>query len=125
MNSFAVTLPMPPSVNQMFATDFKTKRRFSTADYRKWRARVKDHILDSWKAQGSPSFDRHLQLTIHIGLNYQSDISNRLKAIEDALCEAIPGFPNDRYIDRIEIERVQDVRGARVLVTQHIQADAA
>lgn len=116
MNFFAVTLPMPPSVNNMFATF--NGRRIISREYKAWRAVVGGVILQAWTQQGRPKFERHLALTVHIGLGYRGDISNRLKAIEDALGESIPGFPDDRYIERIEIERVTGIDGARVMVQQ-------
>ncbi|MDH7638941.1 RusA family crossover junction endodeoxyribonuclease [Sphingomonas oryzagri] len=116
MNSFACTLPMPPSVNNMFAT--YNGRRIISREYKAWRLLAGKKIGEAWLSQGQPTFDRHLSLTIHIGLNYKGDISNRIKGIEDALGESIPGFPDDRYIERIEIERVREIEGARILVQQ-------
>jgi hypothetical protein len=118
VNVFAVSLPMPPSANNMFATDFKTKRRFITRDYAEWKKAAAFVLSNGWKAQGQPSFTAHLALTIHLGLNYRGDISGRVKAIEDLLVQTIPGFPDDRWIDRIEIERVPGISGARILVQQ-------
>lgn len=118
MNCFAFSVPMPPSSNAMFATDFKTKRRFITKDYAAWRRSAAGAVNEAWKKQGSPKFERGLSLTIHLGLNYQSDIDNRIKPLLDLLDKSIPDFPNDRYIERIEIERASDVTGARVLVMQ-------
>lgn len=118
MNSFACTLPMPPSANNMFATDFKTKRRFITKAYAAWKKDASGTLIDAWSSQGQPRFDRHLAVTLHLGLNYRGDISGRVKAIEDLMVQTIPGFPDDRYIDRLEIERVPEITGARILVMQ-------
>ena len=41
-----------------------------------------------------------------------------MKAVEDLLAKAIPDFPDDRYIDRISVERVPGMVGARVLIMQ-------
>jgi hypothetical protein len=111
---------MPPSTNGLFATvTIKGKpRRIITREYKAWRAIAKAAVEKAWIDQGRPSFERHMQLTIHIGLNYIGDISNRIKAIEDSLSEAIPGLPDDRYYDRVEIERVPGMIGARVMVMQ-------
>lgn len=116
MNVFAVTLPMPPSANNMFATF--NGRRIISRDYKAWRSEASFIIASAWRQQGQPRFDKHLALTIHIGLNYKGDISNRIKGVEDAIKESIPDFPDDRWIDRIEIERVPGIVGARVLVQQ-------
>lgn len=122
MNSFAFTVTMPPSVNQMFATDFKTKRRFMSKAYSAWRTGQAAAVHEAWQNAGQPKFQPPLALTIHLGLNYQSDIDNRVKPLLDLLDKSIPGFPNDRYIDRIEVERVKELSGARVLI---IQGEAA
>lgn len=121
MHYLAVSLPMPPTANNLFATDFKTKRRFITRDYATWKKDAAKVLFQSWEAQGQPRFDRHLVMTIHLGANYQSDISGRVKAIEDLLVQTIPDFPDDRYIDRIEIERVPGISGARVMIQQGVR----
>lgn len=120
MNVFAITLPMPPSANNMFATvTIKGKeRRIVSREYKAWRQEAGSVISNAWRSQGKPKFDKHLSLTIHIGLNYNGDISNRIKGVEDAIKESIPDFPDDRWIDRIEIERVPGIVGARVMVQQ-------
>lgn len=118
MNMLAFSLPMPPSTNSLFATDFRTKRRFMSKEYSAWRTEAVGLINLAWQQNGHPSFLRHMSLTIHVGLNYAGDIANRIKAVEDAICEAIPDFPNDRYFDVVTIERVPGLNGARVLVGQ-------
>jgi len=118
MNVFAVSLPMPPSSNHLFAT--YNGRRIISREYKAWRTEAGFIIGNAWRSQGSPRFDKHLSLTIHIGLNYRGDISNRIKAIEDALGESIPEFPDDRWIDKLEVERTPGIEGARVLVLQSI-----
>jgi hypothetical protein len=118
MNMLAFSLPMPPSTNNLFATDFKTKRRFITKAYREWRDEAEPLINLAWQRAGHPEFERHMSLTIHIGLTYIGDISGRIKAIEDAIGKAIPGLPDDRYYDRVVIERVPGLDGARVLLGQ-------
>jgi len=118
MNMLAFSLPMPPSANNLFATDFKTKRRFITKAYREWRTEAEGQINLAWQGAGHPAFQRHLSLEIHLGLNYVGDISGKVKAIEDAICKAIPDFPDDRYFDRLVVERVPNLKGARVLIGQ-------
>lgn len=121
MYILAITLPMPPSANNLFATDFKTKRRFITRAYAEWKKAAGEQLIDAWTSQGKPRFDRHLCMTVHLGVNYQSDISGRIKAIEDLLVQTIPGFPDDRYIDRLEVERVPGIVGARVMIQQGVK----
>lgn len=120
MNSFAFSVSMPPSTNNLFATVMvKGKmRRIISRAYKAWRALEAPLVAEQWRKAGSPLFEKHLSLTIHLGLNYQSDIDGRCKAICDLLPHAIPGFVDDRYIDRITIERVKGIDNARVLILQ-------
>lgn len=116
MNSFAFSVPMPPSANNMFATF--NGRRIPSREYKAWRASASDQVALDWRRSGSPKFERHLSLTVHLGLNYKGDIDNRLKPILDMIGKAIPDFPDDRYIDRVAVERVPGIDGARVLIMQ-------
>ena len=119
MNSFAFSVSMPPSANNMFATVvIKGKvRQIISRDYKAWKATEAHRLVQKWQAAGSPRFAKHLALTIHLGLSYRGDIDNRVKPITDLL-RAIPEFPDDRWIDKIAVERVQDIVGARVLIIQ-------
>jgi len=108
-------LPMPPSVNAMFATDWKTKRRFVSKSYATWKENATNLLGAQYAAYGSPSVHRPVALTIKLGLNYQSDIANREKALTDLLVANID-MPDDRYIERIVIERDQTITGALVTV---------
>ncbi|MGJ3625982.1 hypothetical protein AB5I41_01600 [Sphingomonas sp. MMS24-JH45] len=56
-----------------------------------------------------------MALTIRLGLNYRGDISNRVKAVEDLLVDTLD-MPDDRYIDRLLVERDQSIEGAVVTV---------
>lgn len=121
MNTFSFSTSLPPSSNMMFINVPRGQKglgRFPSPAYKAWRAKEAKAVADQWRRAGSPTFEPHLSLTVHVGVNYQSDVSNRLKAIEDLLPHAIPGFPDDRWIDRIAIERVPGLDGARVLIMQ-------
>lgn len=116
MNSFAFSVSMPPSSNNMFAT--YNGRRIISREYKAWRALEEQTVAKHWALCGAPKFNPHLSVTIHLGLNYKGDIDNRIKPLLDLLGRAIPNFPNDRYIDRISVERSPSTTGARVLIMQ-------
>ena len=40
MLKYTCTIPMPPSVNGLYATDFRTKRRFKSKAYVTWEALI-------------------------------------------------------------------------------------
>jgi len=108
-------LPMPPSVNAMFATDWRTKRRFRTKAYSTWHKVASDTLGSQYAAYGAPAVHRPVAISIRLGLNYQSDIANREKALTDLLVSTID-MPDDRYIDRIVIERDPTIEGAIVAI---------
>jgi Holliday junction resolvase RusA-like endonuclease len=108
-------LPLPPSVNACFATDFKTKRRFASKAYTTWKKAAAQALASQYAAYGAPALHKPLALTIRLGLNYQSDIANREKPLTDLLVANLD-MADDRYIERIVIERDQSVEGARVTI---------
>ncbi len=108
-------LPMPPSVNALFGTNWKTKRRFASKAYEQWQARAGEVLRSQYAAFGAPGVHAPVKLTIKLGVNYQSDIANREKALTDLLVAHID-MPDDRYIDVLHIERDQSIEGARVTI---------
>lgn len=108
-------LPMPPSVNALFATDFKTKRRFISKAYTEWKGKAGEELRRQYAAFGSPGVHKPVAVSIRLGLNYHSDIANREKAITDLLVDVLD-MPDDRYVDCIVIERDQSIKGAIVTV---------
>lgn len=108
-------LPMPPTSNSMFATVMvKGKpRRITTREYKAWRAAAGEALARQYAAYGGPAVHRPVALTIRLNINYQSDIANREKAITDLLVANID-MPDDRYIERVVIERDRTVEGAVV-----------
>lgn len=110
-------LPMPPTSNSMFSTVIiKGKsRRITTRGYKAWREAAGDSLARQYAAMGAPSLHRPIALLIRVGLNYTGDISNRIKAVEDLLVSALD-MPDDRYIERIVIERDQSITGALVTI---------
>lgn len=112
-DALSFQLPMPPSVNALFATDWRTKRRFATKAYTTWQKAAGEALGAQYAAYGSPAVHKPVALRIRLGLNYQSDIANREKALTDLLVATLD-MPDDRYIERIVIERDQAVTGAVV-----------
>lgn len=110
-------LPMPPTSNSMFATVMvKGKpRRITTREYKAWREIAGEALSRQYAAMGAPSVLRPVALTIRLNINYQSDIANREKAITDLLVAGID-MPDDRYIERVVIERDRTVEGAVVTI---------
>jgi hypothetical protein len=113
---FIADLPMPPSANTMFATDFKTKRRFLSKEYAAWKKEAGRALIEQWQAAEGPVIGKPYAVHIELNLNHQADIANREKAITDLLVATIPGFPGDQWVNRMLIERNRDIEAARVEV---------
>lgn len=106
-------LPVPPSSNNLFAT-YKG-RRIISREYKAWRTLAGDKLHQQYAAFDCPSIARPIEVRIRLNINHQSDIGNREKAITDLLVSHLD-MPDDRYIDRILIERDRTITGALVSV---------
>jgi len=75
-----LTLPWPPSVNNLFAG---TKRRYATKHYRTWRRHAEMEIM----AARTPRINGPVTISIllHPPDSRPRDPSNHVKAIEDTL----------------------------------------
>lgn len=113
---FSADLPLPPSANMMFATDFKTRRRFISKEYAAWKRDAGRWLLEQWQAADQPIIGKPYAVHIEVNVNHSSDITNREKAITDLLVSTIPGFPGDQWVNRMLIERNREIEGARVEV---------
>lgn len=114
-------LPMPPSTNGLFST-FKG-RRIITRAYKAWKLAAAEALGPQYAAYGAPSVHRPVHLKIVLGMGYRGDIANREKAITDLLVANID-MPDDRYIERLVIERDQSIEGARVTIEGSAVADS-
>ena len=79
----SLTLPRPPSVNSMYATNWKTKQRFKSKKYGAWIKEAQALLLTQMPVEvfaGEVTIDIFVSKT-----NRKEDISNRIKAVEDFL----------------------------------------
>lgn len=98
-------LPMPPSVNALFA-NVKGKGRVKTAAYRKWREQAGWDVI----AQGRPNQPVG-KYEIQIALrrpNANSDLENRSKAVADLLQEQRI-IKDDKYCERLVMWWAEDL----------------
>jgi len=73
---------MPPSVNGLYSTDWKTKRRFTSKNYAAWLSVVLIEMLTQPRKQ----YEGVVRLKIRIGPGRSNaDCSNYIKPIEDLL----------------------------------------
>lgn len=104
-----ISLPMPPSTNNLFAT--VNGRRVVSRDYNMWRKTAYE-LLRLFK--GKP-IEKPYGVHIRLDLNHKSDIDNRVKPILDALVasETICG---DQWVNTIRVDRDHSVNECQVEV---------
>ncbi len=114
-SELVIELPMPPSSNNMFATDKKSGRRFRTAEYSGWLLEAGYRL----KAQRPPLMAGKVAILIEVEepkTARRQDCSNRIKAVEDLLVShrVIQG-DCQRFVREITA-RWAPVNGVRVTV---------
>lgn len=93
-------------------------------EYKAWRDSAGLVLKSRWMAQGSPKLGHPLALTIRVNVDRRSDVTNRIKAIEDLLCKTLPGWPDDCWNDDVRVVRDREIDGALVTVTSLETAEA-
>ena len=76
------TVHVAPSVNALFGTNWSTKKRFATKPYEDWQKAA------GWDFNGKGHIAGEYRLVVTIdkrAVGVRSDLSNRIKAIEDLL----------------------------------------
>ena len=118
MNSFVVDLPLPPSINRL-TVNLTGGGRAKSREYKAWLDEARWHVLTAWRDAGKPEWPAEAPLSIRLEVGLQGrrrDLGNCLKAVEDLLVAQLP-IPDDRWNDRILIERREDIAGvARVTI---------
>lgn len=94
-------LPVPPSVNGLFSTNWRTKRRFESEAYERW----KKLASKSFKYTG-PIYTKRLKAVYKYVFTDKRprDIENYAKAISDFLVENNV-IEDDSLIDHLELIR--------------------
>lgn len=100
MNSFTVTLPLPPSVNALYR-NVARKGRVKTGVYKAWQTRARIAL----NAQKPPKLQPPYSVLIACDIDHRSDISNRIKAVEDLLVD-YGCISDDRWIEKVSAARV-------------------
>lgn len=121
-----IDMPLPPSVNAL-TVNLKGGGRAKSAVYKKWIEEARWHVMMAWRNAGKPEWPADCPMSIRIELGLEGrrrDAGNCNKAIEDLLVKNLP-VPDDRYFDRIIIERREDIAGfARVTVAALEQGES-
>ncbi len=112
-SDLCIELPMPPTTNNLFASN--PKRRFRSAEYTAWVKEAGYRL----NAQRPPLMAGKVALLIEVEnpkTAIRQDCTNRIKAVEDLLVShrVIQG-DDQRFVRRVTVEWA-DVEGCRITV---------
>jgi Holliday junction resolvase RusA-like endonuclease len=114
-------IPIPPSVNAAYATNWKTKRRYKSpdlqaweSDFRAWALLNRGYILGVRKMLDTPVDNAALSIDLMFFFSWNRvitkdgrpkilDLDNRLKAVLDAISKVLG--VNDSIFFRIRAEK--------------------
>lgn len=113
LRSLRFELPMPPSVNELYRQpDIKQIKRglsphakWLTDEQKAFRKTVVHIVREAMRLQLPLAGRLSMRLTLAFANRRRTDISNRIKAVEDALTHA-QAYHDDSQIDLITVERV-------------------
>jgi crossover junction endodeoxyribonuclease RusA len=110
MSSIILTLPLPPTINNGY-WKFHGHRRFLTTEAKNFKAEVdfavrQANIMPLGKSRIS------LTVTLYFKDKRVNDLSNRIKALEDALVQS-GLFDDDGQIDELYLRRGGILKGGK------------
>ncbi|WP_420431420.1 RusA family crossover junction endodeoxyribonuclease [Candidatus Poriferisocius sp.] len=122
MAHFKVVLPgFPPTTNNLYRSG-KRGLRYMSTEYRKWKAGMVPYIQESVETSLPDKTPFCLEIALY-GIDRRSDISNRVKAMEDAMVES-GVVPDDRWCDRCVVARLKgDGRKETVVYAYTLEDD--
>ncbi len=106
------TLPFPPSVNALYSTNWKTKKRFKSKRYEAWIELAIKHL------NGVPVVRGKVKALYEFGRpdKRKRDVANYEKAVSDLLTYTFV-LEDDSQIEEITLKWA-DVKGVRVTLTE-------
>ncbi len=99
MHEMKFTLPLPPSVNEIYRHDPKSGRRVRTKALDTYKKTVGMYFVaqrvshPAWQTAHELGYEAHIFVPTRA-----SDCSNRIKAFEDSMQAAL-GFNDNRFVD--------------------------
>ena len=98
-------LPFPPSVNGLYATNWKTKRRFPTKKYTAWKLAAELAKDKQWRTVLLTRFEVPVVATYSFGRpdKRRRDVENYSKAVSDFLVDA-KILADDSLIERLLLQ---------------------
>ena len=110
-------LPYPPSVNDLYGHDPKSGRKYLVDQQREYRSSVVGYVAKQLGDQFEPLRGwLHMAVTLYPPDARRRDVSNCLKALEDAL-QAARVFLDDYQIESHATMRMRELHENRCRVT--------
>ena len=111
MQTFFLEFPLPPTINSYY--QFNGHRRFVGAKGVQFKKDVA-HIVSQFPIRfGNARLE--LTITLHFKTKLRQDLSNRVKALEDALVQA-GLFDDDSQIDIEHVYRGNVIKAGKTIV---------
>jgi Holliday junction resolvase RusA-like endonuclease len=113
---YTVTIPVPPSVNNLFIT--RGKRRFKSQGYKEWLSVVGPMMAKAGKASREPV---EIEVTVKGPINQSRDLDNLLKPVGD--CLTTSGVISEdccRVVKKWSIEYNKDEKDKLEVVTVRV-----
>ena len=111
-------LPFPPSVNTLRAS--VRGRLITSSAGRKYYKAVAERMAELWLSGEGIAVPVTISLVMHHKMNVRYDVSNYLKAYEDALVKC--GFlVDDHLIEYASIKKGEKVAGGKLVVKVNVQ----
>jgi len=115
----SIVLPLPISVNAAYATNFSTKRRFKTTEYKNWEREALLYCKSRYEILGDNWVDVRYTYFMPIynknGTKKKIDVFNYEKCLSDFIPSIIKGF-DDSFIKEGTVKKVHSDKNI-VIVT--------
>jgi Holliday junction resolvase RusA-like endonuclease len=112
----SLTLPIPPSANNMFY-NVPGKGRRKSKDYRAWIAAAMGCLWEQKPRGGFPTFERGFHILVAVPVTMRGDAGNREKAASDFLKKPAGIISDDRHAASVAVHRVSSVPAGMCIVT--------
>jgi len=119
-----IELPLPPSINQCYATNFQTKRRFKSKVYEEWIKNAHISLLTSSKYKILGNEWLQVKYTFYMPLRTKKgdirkvDAENYIKPTSDFLGKTIQGFEDSKIKDYYISKEDSSERKAEIIIKE-------
>lgn len=108
MKVLVLNLPLPPSVNKLFA-NLPGRGRIRTREYKRWSIAALNYAWLSKPQGGFPLFDGPFNVQISVPSKMRGDVDGRIKAIPDFLKKPAGIITDDKHMQGVSIARDAEI----------------